>query len=221
MRKKVVALLCVLLFSLGLSGCFRVELGFEIVDKNNANISLLYTFSDNITDLMGGEEALLENIDLDGFLEDGFSYEKVSEDGYSGVLITKSGVSMKELTEGRGPDQINSIFRTDGKSYIFDVDMLDELGDDVASQMGLLSSTGGYIRMKLTTPTPATNHNATGVSSDGKTLTWDLAKMSGSSPSHAEFTLSSGPSPLVYIIGGVGLLLVIVLLLSKKKRPQV
>lgn len=102
-------------------------------------------------------------------------------------------------------------------------------GNNYKANLSITSNeeTEGYdidadIKFIVTLPNKPTNHNATKVSEDGKTLTWDLADKD---TQNIEFEFSLINPLLIYaIIGGAGLLIIIIILLiiikRKKKKNQ-
>lgn len=231
MKKKLVLLSIALVLMLSFAACIRYEATITIHSDGTADVSSMFALSDSISS-MGGDASNtgLSEEEIAAYREKGFTYEeyKDEKDGFSGYVLTRKGIDLKaqeSSSEASGlEDAVNVDFiQIDGNHAVVDyVPLSEDDYDEVGSYFSSLESYGGYMRFTLELPSKPTEHNATTVSSDGKTLTWDLTKMKAGDKIHAEFDLTSGPSILAWLLPVIGALVVIaivvaVILIRKKK----
>lgn len=184
--------------------------------------------------------------------EEGWTSEKYDKDGFKGYTATKDYGNIEKVSaasadkrvnifeesseEGKSSDMFKgTLFIKDGNKY--KSNMTIDLGES-SSQMSSYESYGAAFDMKLVIelPSKAISNNATEVSSDGKTLTYDLLK---SKDIEFEFELgesksdkksdkeeSSDSNILLFVIIGIVALLVVVVIVvvivsSSKKKAAV
>ena len=198
----------------------------------------------------------LESDDSALEVPDDFTTKKYDKDGFKGYVAEKNLGSIDNLSTTEAGERQNIVSDSDdeffvGKLFIKDgtkysSNMKIDLGDE-AQDMSSYESYGAVFDMKLVIEFPKVplSHNANEVSSDGKTLSWNLLKNQD-----VDFTFDFGKNGKVtdtktddikkppvekqeknnmtlYIIIGavIGLLLVIIVvlvivLLVVKKKPQ-
>ncbi|MBR6014844.1 MAG: hypothetical protein IK059_02055, partial [Firmicutes bacterium] len=165
--------------------------------------------------------------------DEGWEYAEYSEDGFSGYKITSRGNDISEITTkfsdaegstGLGSEDIS--LTSDGNgNYVLDWKILDEETDSEVADMGeYFDEYNGYMQFVLTLPEGATNSNATTVSDDGNTLTWNLLE---NDTIHAEFTIPSagaaGGGNAGLIIGAIVIAIIViavVVVLSRKNKAK-
>lgn len=220
-RINVTILLFIMMCSL--SGCVRMKTSMNIDNKGNTDISLLYATMDTSaydgSDTSEGDTAGI----MKEFEDEGWTVSEYNRDGYMGVSASLEGIPLDKLTnkvDGGSFGDMNITKK--GSRYTIDWALLDD--DDRASMKGYesyITSSGGYMTFELTLPKEAIASNATSVSSDGKTLTWDLLNMT-ENKIHVEFSLFN-PLILIGVIGVVCVILVIVVVIvvvAHKKKKQ-
>ena len=175
--------------------------------------------------------------------EKGFNVEEFQEEvdskKYAGVKISKNYASIDDITKDTEKTiDINKVlgeketfddsqfFSKSGNLYkaslLFDFSEEESSGMDLSS-MGLTFE----LKYKVTLPAKSSSNNATEVSEDGKTLTWNLTygkkntvEYSFEFPSQTGSVLNMDSNMLMYI--GIGLLVLVVIILivvlSKKKK---
>ena len=171
----------------------------------------------------------------------GFTYEKYEKHGLKGYKFKSKKVSIDDVTKTEKADRFyldggdsssstdsqdvleeilkSPLFILDGKTY--KSNMAFKVSDQISSSIEYFD----LIDMKLvvTLPTKASSSNATSVSEDGKTLTWDLAKIKEDNIDF-EFSFSSISMPM--IIGGAVCAVVVVCVIffaifhKKKNGPE-
>lgn len=242
MKKRFLAVLAVLV-AVMLTGCMRVNVGIDVKSDGKADISLLYamsdelmsSFSDEDDDDAESESVALNAEEIKELEDEGWVYKEYKEDGYSGYLITKQGVDLKELADsfkgagsetGLGSDDF--VVKEENGVYTIDWKVLDSEDAEESSEYAeYFDQFNGYMRLVITLPEGSIKNNATEVSEDGKTLTWNLLKSSDSA-AHVEFKLPSNSGlPMVTIIIIVVVVLAIlviiiaIILANKNKKSAV
>ena len=192
--------------------------------------------SDGTTQTLTDEEQwkVVEDAISSEELEDaGYTVSRYNEDGFKGYKVSKTFSNIEDITYGdifyseenselmaqtttESSTTINNnepIFTKDGNNYKFNFPIEDT---------GELSSMGVVFDMQLvvTFPNKPESHNATSVSEDGKTLTWNLLSLDGD----AEATFALNDNLVMYIAIGVAILLVLIIIVlvvknkGKKKK---
>lgn len=232
MKKKLIWLSIVLVLTLSFAACIRYEAKVTIHSDGKADVSFLTALSDSASSMAGSEGSLgLSEEEIAEYAQQGITYEeyKDEKDGYSGYILTRRDIDLKAQEGASDASGLESVIdadfiKVDGDRVVVDyVPMSDSDYEEVGSYLSSLDSYGGYMRFTLELPSKPTEHNATSVSSDGKTLTWDLTKMKAGDKIHAEFNLVSAPSILAWLLPVIGAVAVIaivvaVILIRKKKN---
>lgn len=201
-----------------------------------------------------------ESSDLDIYKQKGFTATEYVDDkflGYkfSAIIDNIDKVSASEenvfnfsdMSELTGSIQEQKLFKKDGNQYIahfvFDPASSSALDTEDSESDGTDDSTDDqmeqYLNMieqiytfTLTLPKTPISHNATTVSEDGKTLTWNLSK-DAKTDINFTFVLEEAKTPVVatdndsslglYIAIGAGvlaLIVIIIVLITSKKEPS-
>ena len=221
LRKKLILLITMLVTVLALNGCVRMEFNVTVKPNGKLDVSMLCAASDALGSF--GDGSMFDDEEMQQLEKDGYTVSKYSEDGYVGYIASMNDIDPSKLASD---DNCLSEFTSSehlikkGNTYILDFDLMDN--EDLSESLEYLSmieNAGGYMRFNLTTPVKAMNHNASSVSEDGKTLTWNLLKMNGE-PIHAEFKL---PNKMMYIAAAITAVLVLIGMaaaIMKKKKPD-
>ena len=211
--KKIAALalaLCVLLTLL--TGCIRIEIGIDVKKNGKADVSLLYAVSDG---LMEDSSAGLSEEDIEEYENEGWSVEPYSKDGYTGYYLKRSDA---DLTNTELMDGSSGNVRKEGSRYIIDLSVLPESDQlDIRSSASWIKSMGGSFVVRMTLPVKPVAHNATSVSSDGKTLEWDILSMDTDSI-HVEF--DAGSNVLLYALIAAAAIVIGAVLVFAKNHKQ-
>ena len=228
MKKRLFALCLMLALAVGLTGCIRVDTTLKVNSNKTVDVRTLFAFNTEMMPMEEGDEnpAGPSQEEIDELEKQGFTYEAYSQDGFTGYTLTKKGIDINAIN---GNDTgLESLLdgisvKVDGNHVTVDVSALSEEEYEESGEVfGQLKSYGGYMNFNLEIPSKTTKHNATSVSKDGKTLTWDLTAMKAGDKIHAEFDLtgSSMPSWLLPVILGVLAVVIIaaVLIVLKKKK---
>ena len=199
MKKKIIALCLVLVLVLSLTACIRFEATVKINKNGTADVSMLMAASDALASMGDGESIGLSEEEVAEYKAKGFEYEEYADvdAGYTGYILNRKGVDLQSgETKGdeTGMESIldGEMFKVDGKHVTIDfTPMSDSEYEESGSYLSMLENYGGYLKFNLELPVKPTKHNATTVSEDGKTLTWDMTKLKANESVHAEFDMPS------------------------------
>ena len=241
MKKKVFALTLVLMMVL-FSGCMRFSVEMDFSGNGTVDVTMINAMSDEVMASFGDDSDSSDDSESSSGLDaeaiadledEGWTYEEYSQDGFTGYKVTTKGKSIDEIkalfsdtedSTGLGSEDIN--ITTDGNgNYILDWKMFDQDTEDQMSDMGeYFDMYNGYMQFVLTVPQGTTANNATTVSDDGNTLTWNLLE---NDTIHAEFTIPSagaaGGSNAGLIIGAIVIAIIViavVVVLSRKNKAK-
>lgn len=174
------------------------------------------------------------------FLEKkGYKVEAYSEDTDSGTItgvkLTKTFKNIDDITKNskKVVDLVN-MFDTENEDSFDDSQLFYKNGDnykasfkfDFSDEEGIdYSAYNSYFDLKyqITLPTKAISNNATLVSDDGKTLTWDLS-YGKNNDVEFEFNFAQESNILIYILTGTGIVIIVgvlaVIIIKSKNKPR-
>ena len=261
--KRVKGLLILLICVFLLSGCVKETISMDIKSDKSMTLSGKVLVKEEF------KEDFDETYNSEDLTKAGFKVTTVTEDGYSGYLITKEFKNIDDLSKNNNIQiDISGIFQdkvdfnklftktsdffkdTYKALFLFasnteeeetesnlDSDTLVEEGndslytdddetesteieglDDLANTL----TAGMEFKYVVTLPVKPKSHNASTVSEDGKTLTWNLATSEASNIQY-EFSLLNMTHIYMIAGGAAGVLLVIVviaLLIIKKGKAS-
>ena len=217
----------------------------SVINKDKSmDVTIIMAFDDEFIETMlsfeGGSEEKVEYTDEQKwqFIEEcfseeqdfesqGFTKEKYDEAGYKGYAYTAkidnidkiTGESEKYNIFGSGENiEDSKMFNKEGNKYIANIEY--EANKDVES--GSSYSLDLDFKYVVTLPNKPLSHNATSVSEDGKTLTWDLSSNDTTSIEY-EFSFENNIM-LFIIIGGVigisaiGAIIILITNMKKNKK---
>ena len=184
MKKKLIVALALMLV-LAMSGCMRLDTRIDVSANGTADFSMVQAFSD---ELMGSIEDSGEEVktslsaeEIAEYKAEGFTYSEYKKDGYTGYQLTAKNLQLTDLGDNLqgsagGSDEFKVTLS--GGNYVLDWKVLD---DESAAEMKeakeYFEPYKGYMKVVITLPAASVENNATSVSADGKTLTWDLLSM--------------------------------------------
>ncbi len=215
--RRIRSILFAIMLAYVLTGCVRLDIDMDIKSNGRCDSKVILAVQEGYSD---GNELMSED-DLSSWENGGWEWEHYNEGGYTGYLFTKKNVNIKnglyDSPEGMGME----ISVKDGKYILQTTFFEDDTSDEVISYKNGIEASGGYMRFVVHLPEKALDSNATSVSEDGKTLTWNLLSMN-KQEAYAEFKLGS---PIPWSIGLFVLLLaagiVILCFMKKKKRRSI
>ena len=223
-----------------LTGC-GMKGGYDLVIKSDKTIdfSFFMAYDDEMIQALmsmqsGGEEIptytdedvweLLES--MNGEAPEGFTMERYDQDGYKGFTYDATDVgNIDEATGDGSPFDITNMDSNMDDTMLFTKDGDNYVSNIVYSPVNESQGQDAEIDIKFTVtlPNKPISHNATTVSDDGKTLTWDLSGTEAGTIDF-EFNFSSFPILMVALIGGgialLVILIVIILVVKKSKKKK-
>jgi hypothetical protein len=223
-----------------LSGCMKVEYKVGISDDKSVNIEVIYLMDTSALDEFSYTEQPQEEINKDDYKklkEKGWKVEDYSETiedkTYKGVKVSKSYPNIDDITtEVEKNILFTDLFNEEvafndsqlfsGKNGTYKAkhsfDFSSEDGEDYSSYLNMFD-----LKYKLTLPTPAIKTNASIVSEDKKTLTWNFI-MGRVNEVEYEFFLKEvyNPNQLIISLGSLTVLSImsIAALIVKNKRDK-
>ena len=227
--KKTFTVVCLVLALLFLfTGCIRYSATIKVNSNGKADVTLLTAGSDSI-----GEDAdsvslalSLTEEEIAAYKAKGYGYEEYRDEEaeYTGYILSRTGVDLKDLSGSSGEEGLNALldsgFTVNGKKVTLDFrPFSDEEYEESGEYFSMIKLNHGYMRIILELPVKPTAHNATSVSSDGKTLAWDLTKLTAADTVHAEFTLP-GSSFLIWLLPILAVLAVLFFLFRRKTAAR-
>ncbi|MBP3196913.1 MAG: hypothetical protein J6N21_07895 [Butyrivibrio sp.] len=234
-KKIWLALLLSILLAVSLTGCsYRqsARINLDITIKRNQKVDVAFLVA--VLKEMA-EYQFFSTEDLRDMKARGWDYKLYSEADYLGYVFTiqdqdlnsiVNAVDGVETSFGGLSSDVLSI-TNDGMSYTFQGKLFD---DDDVSTFELYKTDflnyGGCVNVVLHLPEKASSSNATFVSDDGKTLTWDLLNTGVNQQMRAEFRLI--PSYYIYIMVALAVIVPVLLLIAtilrvtrKKKEAKI
>lgn len=195
MKKYIIVILAALFLVMAVSGCVQMHTHLTINKDGSGEIeytvgldSALVAIADREGDLLAELESELES--------QGFVVSSYTEDTYSGFKAVRAIEDIRKLTKdglsatmggimGAGEGSFDDLKFKEDRGLFFSRYRLDGSVDfqgilaqarDYAVTQKMLDAITNRADLKfiLTTPLEPQLHNATKVSSDGKTLTWDI-----------------------------------------------
>lgn len=202
MKKQIKKILVLLLLVVLVAGCsFKTDVTMKIDSNKDVEVSILYIMDDEMIDSMISlsDESKKDNItDTDRWkylegdsgmdMPEGYKTEKYDKDGFKGYKATKKAGTLDDISVASSSARVNifnedsdadmfkgELFIKDGNKY--KSNMTVDLGDS-AADMESYESYGAAFEFNLVIELPVkpTSNNATSVSKDGKTLTYNLLK---------------------------------------------
>ncbi len=246
LKHLVVLLMAVLL----VSGCkMKAEYNMAIKSDKSMDLSVIIGMDDELLEMMLSDDDnnsnasyteadkwkyLEESLDIDKESKN-FKVEKYTENGFKGYKLTTNVKNIDDISGSKGAETISDsndlvnkeLFVKKGDKYSLNIKLEDV--DDVTSQASSSDLNGvsldSIFDMKfiISLPNKPIKHNATSVSDDGKTLTWDLIK-NANKPIELEFELNGKTSNnQLLLYGGIALaaivvIVVIVIISGNKKK---
>jgi len=190
--KKKWSLLAVIILSLLLlSGCAEVECHLTINKDSSADVQYKFGINSGLLGLLSSEgENPLDTMRRDAESQ-GYKVVNYSNDQITGIIASKHFKTLEEATnieklfinddnqvniKGETPLRIEKGFFKDRYYLDGHIDLTDmkEKPEDELEGLGNAMLSQIKMRFILTLPYKATNHNASSVKDDGRTLEWQL-----------------------------------------------
>lgn len=219
MKKRILCLallLCVAVFAF--SGCIRMR-----TTLNFSPFGFIETDVVICVDKAIASYATQLDEEIEKYKAKGYVAEEFEEDGYIGYRLHK--------TESIFDPPVDERFKSSVDGLKVSLDILWDSTKEESQEWKLtllapvITAQNGSAEIIITLPNKPIAHNATSVSEDGKTLTWNLLEMGDRSSAHVEFSaldvvmgwIIIGVCALVVIIA---VIVIIIVVAAKKKKAK-
>ena len=207
------------------TGCVRFRTSMNIKSNGKADLTVIYGYYNELID--SDVESEMEDL-ADAFEDDGWTVDDYKKGDYEGYTFTMTNVKVKDFEDVFNADcftedlELGDFELTKkGSTYTinWDTNVVGDLNEEGITSEDL-KTYGGFMEVVITLPSPATDDNASEVSKDGKTYTWDL--LDGDEV-ELTFTLINvgliiAICAIVFVVF-VAAAVVVILLIVKKKKP--
>lgn len=161
----------------GLSGCVRMEVGLDIQKDGSADVSVSMGVTEDLYAMLtqDGQDPMAEVKSTAA--ENGYTAEEYEQDGYKGLTMTQHIADLQQATqtdtymEGLSFTKEKNGFR-EMMTLSGAVNTAESLKENMDGMTVDLSQFD--VKLTVTVPYAITESNATEISEDGKTATWDL-----------------------------------------------
>ena len=207
------------------TGCVRFRTSMNIKSNGKADLTVIYGYYNELID--SDVESEMEDL-ADAFEDDGWTVDDYKKGDYEGYTFTMTNVKVNDFEDVFNADCFTEDLELGdfelskkGSTYTinWDTNVVGDLNEEGITSEDL-KTYGGFMEVEITLPSPATDDNATEVSKDGKTYTWDL--LDGDEV-ELTFTLINvgliiAICAIVFVVFAAAAV-VVILLIVKKKKP--
>ncbi|MDC7294721.1 zinc-ribbon domain-containing protein [Butyrivibrio sp. DSM 10294] len=191
--KKVFSMLMILICATFMTGCMRCATTVKIDKSGKADISIVMAFSDEFTGDSGDQYDSTLSEDMKGLEKEGWTISEYYDDGYTGYIATQEDVDLEKMDSRQ--DALQMKVKRSGSKYTIDWTLFDEdYYEQLVVYKDYMDAYDGYITAVIELPVAVTECNATDISDDERTLTWDLMELSGGQAIHVEYDLGDAES---------------------------
>jgi hypothetical protein len=226
--QKITLVTLVVLIACLLTGCVKLEANFTVKSNGQVDLDMVLAISESFGSFSDTAYALSDE-QVEKLEEEGFTYYPYDQDGYIGYRLVGENIGDKLSDTGIFGDE--EIITKSGNKVTLNVpsslwSTSDDSSDSSSNSLSgksLLSTSGATMNVSLTLPKgcKVTSSNATNVSEDGLTLTWDLLAMSDNEGIYAEFELPSVQNGILFVaIGAVIVAAIVAFVLIRYNKKQ-
>lgn len=226
MKKHSLVLMFILL-AICLTGCMRFNTSITIKSNGKMDVNMLYAAMD-MSEYSDGESKSqgLTPEQKKQYEDDGWKVEDYASDGYTGFILSKNNVDLKDINATMKQTSENTkqggdfnITRS-GLKYTLKWQVYNSSDKGSMTQAApYIKQSGGYMKFTINLPVKPVSSNATSTTNNGKTLEWDLLNLGEDGSIEVTYTLIN--VPLIIILSVVALVLaaaiVVVIIVIKKK----
>ena len=188
MKKALSLVLAVVMIAMTflLSGCIRYHGTISFNEDGTIDTTMLLALhKESAVDPSTGEAfTIFDEESIEAYKELGFTFEEYSEDGFEGHTLSLTENVNESLEELSGVNAIASIaetplFYVEEDKVIMCCPYPEKSEEEIEAGKEMLGSVGGYNLLTIEFPFAPIESNATSVSEDGKSLTWDYYETNG------------------------------------------
>ncbi len=219
-RQRITLVLMTAMIALLFTGCVKLDTSITIKKDGRIDLDMIYAVDEDYYD----SSVSLSDEDKSMLAAAGITVSDYNEDGYSGLRVTGENIKLSKDFD----NAFANLFDFDGEFLSYTVDgnkvsitaFQDDsyTGGSYTSEYGsMISMSGASAQIRITFPegTNVVSNNATSVSYDGLTYTWDLLQLDFRDGLRVDFEMPTGASvSLTYALigGGIGAVVIIVIL---------
>lgn len=223
--KKTIGLIVLLLFTLiTLSGCAQVNYEIEINKNGTGTIYCSYEMSkkelgEKVHLLQSVAESMKEKV-----TENGYTVELYEDDDVKGFRGSKT---LNDITKDFSLEEVFEVFENFGKKYVEDTEengikIEKTLFKTKYSQKAVVDltdiETGINMQYAIKLPAKSITNNATKVSEDGRTLTWEIEIRKINNIEFVSEQINLLPIIIIVIVAIIILIMVIIVIIILKKK---
>ena len=239
--KKVKKILLVLLAVLLLTGCsMKMHYNVEVTSDKKVSLGILIAYDDDLLDKIISNNKVISNKTYTNeerwtYLEENlkgnekykeYKSEKYEEGNFKGYIFTSEKLKISDVSSTERTDRFSLSndyeelekqvwFIKEGNKYISNI-KVNESNDSKEKEYEEKLGTNLEAKVIVKLPVRAISSNATNVSEDGKTLTWDL-KNNGTQNIDFEFQFRTFPWLLILYVLIVIAFTVLIIYFARKK----
>ena len=222
---KAVSVMVILVMTMFcLTGCLRFRTTMSIRNNGKADLAIIYAFHNEL--LEGDVEDELGDV-ADAFEDEGWTVDDYKKGDYSGYQFTMNNVKVSDFEEIFNSDAFTEElelgdFELTKKGSTYTIEWDTKAVDD-AEEEGITSADlkeyGGFMEVVIELPSPAKDENASKVSKDKKTLTWDLLDEDEVEVTFSLLNIGAIVAVIliVFVLAAAAVVVILILVLKKKK----
>ena len=225
MKKHSLVLMFILL-AICLTGCMRFNTSITIKSNGKMDVNMLYAAMD-MSEYSDGESKSqgLTPEQKKQYEDDGWKVEDYASDGYTGFILSKNNVDLKDINATMKQTSENTkqggdfnITRS-GLKYTLKWQVYNSSDKGSMSQAApYIKQSGGYMKFTINLPVKPVSSNATSTTNNGKTLEWDLLNLGEDGSIEVTYTLIN--VPLIIILSVVAMVLAAAIVVVNKKKKK-
>lgn len=181
-RKGLFVVVLVLLMAVLLSGCVQMVIGAKVNEDGTGSIRMQTGILETMVEEMGDQIDLSNSVE--GAKEQGYTVTPYTSDGYTGYVYEKSFANLNAMNDDEVMSSMQMqilVSEEDGKK-VYTWQGQSDVSEQMESESGMsietLQQAGNLdLRFILTMPYPITQTNATSLSDDKMTATWNLLEV--------------------------------------------
>lgn len=177
-KKICMVLMAAAVLICSLSGCVRMEVGLNIQKDGSADVGVSMGVTEDLYAMLtqDGQDPMAEV--KSKAEESGYTAEEYEQDGYKGLTMTQHIADLQQATQASDP-YMEGLSFTKEKNGLREMMTLSGAVNTAESMKenldGMTVDLSQFdVKLTVTVPYAITESNATEISEDGKTATWDL-----------------------------------------------
>lgn len=208
-----------------LSGCVRMTVGLNIQADGSADVSVSMGVTEDLYAMLAqdGQDPMAEV--KSKAEESGYTAEEYDEDGYKGLTMTQHIADLQQATQSDAyMDGLSFTKEKNGLKQMMTLSGAVNTAESMKENMdGMTVDLSQFdVKLTVTVPYAITESNATEISEDGKTATWDLMSVDTINLAcEGDVLLFGMPvTAALCIVGGLAVLAVILIVIGAVRKKK-